>query len=58
MNGNAAKYIKELQDRGPRRWAEGAHGWITSEGAPVVLEPWQGGVLDQYFQHRADISTL
>ena len=58
MNANAAKYIKQLQDRGPRRWAEGAHGWINPEGAPVTLEPWQRGVLDLYFEHRRDISTL
>lgn len=58
MNDNASKYIKELQERGPRRWAEGAHGWISAEGAPVSLELWQRAVLDLYFQHRGDISTL
>lgn len=54
----ASKYIAELQQRGPVRWAEGKHGWIDPSGDPVVLEPWQRACLDAWYEHRHDVSTL
>ena len=58
MNNQAAKYIKELQDRGPVRWAQGPHGWIDQSGQPVTLEAWQVAALDVWFQVRSEITTL
>ena len=58
MNQNASKYIHELQRRGPSRWASGAHGWIGIDGRPVVFHPWQSAVLDAWYDHKTDITTL
>ena len=58
MNQNASKYIQELQRRGPSRWASGAHGWIGIDGRPVVFHPWQSAVLDAWYDHKTDITTL
>ena len=58
MSTQAAQYIKELQERGPARWATGAHGWIDTSGQPVTLTPWQSAVLDAWYQHKQDVSTL
>ena len=58
MNKEAAQYIKELQDRGPVRWAQGPHGWIDSSDQPVTLEAWQIAALDAWFQVRSEITTL
>jgi hypothetical protein len=58
MNAQATQYIKELQRRGPAAWAQGIHGWIDTDGKPVVLHPWQGAVLNAWYEHRQDITTL
>lgn len=54
----ANEYIAELQRRGPVAWAQGPHGWIDTDGAPVVLEAWQKAVLDTWNAYSAVISTL
>ena len=58
MDKNASKYIQELQERGPARWAQGPHGWIDPSGQPVKLEAWQIAALDAWYQHKQDVSTL
>ena len=58
MNQNASKYIQELQRRGPVRWASGAHGWIGIDGQPAQIEPWQAAVLNAWYEHKEDITTL
>ena len=58
MNQNASKYIQELQRRGPVSWAQGPHGWIDQSGQPVTLTPWQSAVLDAWYEHKQDVSTL
>jgi hypothetical protein len=39
-------------------WAEHAYGWLGEDGQPIRLADWQRAVLEAYWAHRADVSTL
>ena len=54
----AAKYIQEIQARGPVEWAEGPHGWPGEGGQPIHLTDWQRAALNAWWEHRADVSTF
>jgi phage terminase large subunit-like protein len=58
MNRETEKLIATWRDMGPVAWAESPYGWITEEGRPVELEPWQRAILQAWWAHRGEISTL
>lgn len=53
-----SELIREWREAGPVAWAEGAYGWIGVDGRPIILEPWQRAVLQAWWTHRADVTTL
>jgi phage terminase large subunit-like protein len=54
--------IETLLDRwrnmGLPAWAEHKYGWICEDGKPITLTDWQRAILGEYWQRRADVSTL
>jgi len=52
------EYSQTLRDIGPVAWCEGAFGWITEDGQPITLTPWQRATLEAYWQHREECTTL
>ncbi len=52
------EYSETLRDIGPVAWCEGAYGWITEDGQPITLTPWQRAVLLSYWQHKDTCTTL
>lgn len=50
--------IREWQQIGLISWLQNDYGWITENGKPLTLTPWQHALLGEYLKRREDITTL
>lgn len=50
--------VTEWRSMGPTNWSQHEYGWVMPDGKPVTLEPWQRAILDTWWQHRQDVTTL
>ena len=46
------------REQSPAAWAESKYGWVGTDGKPIKLHPWQRAVLDAWWEHKGDTSTL
>jgi phage terminase large subunit-like protein len=58
MTQQANDYCNALQSMGPVRWAQGPNGWISDNGRPVHLAPWQAAALNAWWTNRLDVATF
>ena len=52
------KLVEAWRKRGPVKWAEGAGGWIGTNGKPVKLTDWQRAALSAWWDNRAECTTF
>jgi phage terminase large subunit-like protein len=50
--------VERWRERGPIEWSQGAYGWIGIDGEPITLRPWQEAVLEAWWKHRNEVTTL
>lgn len=50
--------IESWRGVSPVVWAESEYGWITEEGKPITLDPWQRAALTAWFENKDTCSTL
>ena len=59
MDKATSELIEYWRDElGPAAWAECGAGWVGPDGQIITLEPWQRAVLDAWWLHRDEVSTL
>lgn len=58
MTTPTSELLTRWREIGPAAWAEGPGGWIGEDGQPIILEPWQRAVLEAWWEHREDVTTL
>lgn len=58
MNPQTETLLKRWREIGPLAWSQSPFGWITEDGTPVILTPWQSAALAAWWNNRETCTTF